>query len=146
MLTYASVELGQALNKAQVLTRLTREPFDVTYAQFLLQQIQTGQYDACIKMLIDYCRNKGKQTSLRRSILYRCILAPGFGQDRDIHETFYQQEYTESMLNANPIIYQRWLELQGLTGQPWQITYTENLSRIVIEIKYAASRQRAQVL
>ena len=59
MIEYRSVVLANQFNAPQVTIKLERKPMDITYAAFILAEIQTGNYEDCFASLINAMETEG---------------------------------------------------------------------------------------
>ena len=52
MIEYRSVILANRFDAPQVIIELDRQPLDLTYAAFILAEMQTGNYEECFASII----------------------------------------------------------------------------------------------
>ena len=60
MIEYRSVALANQFNAPKVIIELDRQPLDLTYAAFILAEIQTGNYEECFASMIIQMDSHGK--------------------------------------------------------------------------------------
>ena len=56
---YVSLTLAQQLNVPLVTIQIIRRNFDPGYVEFLLRQLQSGQFDECLGCMIELLDQKG---------------------------------------------------------------------------------------
>ena len=62
-----------------------------------------------------------------------------------VQEFYVQVPFTEAMFESRPDLLILWQELQGLSGQPHQISITGKPNQVSLRFDFPSSRQMAQV-
>ena len=73
MIEYRSVVLANQFNAPRVVIELDRQPLDLTYAAFILSEIQTGNYEECFASIITNMDSHGKN-QIQHSQIYLFVI------------------------------------------------------------------------